>query len=134
MIGIEDFALLAARCLLATLFVVSAFDKLRLDPDEMKQIESLHLPFPAVVEWLTGLFEILGAISLVFGIYARVTAVVLALFVAFVSLMFVRFWTVPGPKNVRVMVRNIFVGNVTVVGGLLYVAVLGAGQLALVDI
>jgi hypothetical protein len=32
------------------------------------------------------------------------------------------------------MVRNLFIGNVAVVGGLLYVAVAGAGSLALLDI
>jgi uncharacterized membrane protein YphA (DoxX/SURF4 family) len=32
------------------------------------------------------------------------------------------------------MVRNLFIGNVAIVSGLLYVAVAGAGQLALLDI
>jgi putative oxidoreductase len=32
------------------------------------------------------------------------------------------------------MVRNLFIGNVAIVGGLLYVAVAGAGRLALLDI
>jgi putative oxidoreductase len=48
--------------------------------------------------------------------------------------MFVQFWSFKGPADARVMVRNLFVGNVAVVGGLLYVAAVGAGRLAFVDL
>ena len=89
MFDAEDIALFFARLLLAIMFVVSAVDKFRLDPVEMGQISSLHLPAPAALERVTGVFEMVGATALVLGVYARVAAVALALFVAFVSLMFV---------------------------------------------
>jgi putative oxidoreductase len=130
----KDIVLLAARVLLATMFVASALDKFRLDPVDLRQIASLHLPAPRMIERLTGVFETVGAAALVFGIYARVSAVALALFVAFVSLMFVRFWSFDGPPDVRAMLRNIFLANVAVIGGLLYVAAFGAGRLAFADI
>jgi putative oxidoreductase len=100
----------------------------------MGQISSLHLPAPAALERVTGVFEMVGATALVLGVYARVAAVALALFVAFVSLMFVQFWSFKGPDDARVMVRNLFVGNLAVIGGLLYVAAVGAGSLAFVDL
>ena len=50
MFGAEDIALFFARLLLAIMFVVSALDKFRLDPVEMGQISSLHLPAPAALE------------------------------------------------------------------------------------
>ncbi|WP_321967834.1 DoxX family protein [Burkholderia cepacia] len=134
MTGNEDIVLIFARLLIAVMFVVSAFDKFRLDPAEMRQIASLHLPAPASIERLTGLFEIAGAAALAFGIYARVVAAVLALFVAFISLMFVQFWSFKGPADVRIMVRNLFVGNVATIGGLLYVVAVGAGKFAIVDV
>jgi putative oxidoreductase len=134
MFGAEDFVLFFARLLLATMFVVSALDKFRLDPVEMRQISSLHLPAPANLERLAGVCEMVGAAALVFGVYARIAAVALALFVTFVSLMFVQFWSFKGPDDARVMVRNLFVGNVAVIGGLFYVAAVGAGSLAFVDI
>ena len=56
-IGPDDIVRLVARALLATMFVVSAFDKFRLDPVEMGQISSLHLPAPAALERLTGICE-----------------------------------------------------------------------------
>jgi putative oxidoreductase len=83
---------------------------------------------------VTGVFEMVGATALFFGVYARIAAVELALFVAFVSLMFVQFWSFKGPADARVIVRNLFVGNVAVIGGLLYVAAVGAGRLAFLDI
>ena len=98
------------------------------------QISSLHLPAPAALERVTGVFEMVGATALVLGVYARVAAVALALFVAFVSLMFVQFWSFKGPDDARVMVRNLFVGNLAAIGGLLYVAAVGAGSLAFVDL
>ena len=134
MFGTEDIVLFFARLLLATMSVVSALDKFRLDPVEMGQIASLHLPAPAALERVTGVFEIAGATALVLGIYARIAAVALALFVAFVSLAFVQFWSFKGPEDARVMVRNLFVGNLAVIGGLLYVAPVGAGSLAFVDL
>jgi putative oxidoreductase len=134
MFGAEDIALFFARLLLAIMFVVSALDKFRLDPVEMGQISSLHLPAPAALERVTGVFEMVGATALVLGVYARVAAVALALFVAFVSLMFVQFWSFKGPVDARVMVRNLFVGNLAAIGGLLYVAAVGAGSLAFVDL
>jgi putative oxidoreductase len=134
MIGTEDVTLLLARLLLAAMFVVSALDKFRLDPVEMGQISSLHLPAPAALERVTGVCEMVGATGLFFGVYARIAAAALALFVVFVSFMFVQFWSFKGPADARVMVRNLFVGNVAVVGGLLYVATVGAGRLAFVDI
>jgi len=130
----SDLLLLLARVLLATMFVVSATDKFRLDKLEMEQIASLHLPAPALIERLTGACELIGATSLVLGLYARVAAMALVLFVGFVSLVFLRFWSLDGSPEIRTTVRNTFVGNFAVIGGLIYVATLGPGKLALVDL
>ncbi len=68
------------------------------------------------------------------GVYARVAAGALALFTVFVSLVFVRFWSFEGPLQMRTMLKNIFVGKVALTGGLVYIAVLGPGGLALLDL
>jgi putative oxidoreductase len=82
---------------------------------------------------LTGVFEGVGGAALVFGVYARVAAGALALFTVFVSLVFVRFWSFRGPPEMHTMLKNTFVGNVAITGGLVYIAVLGPGGLALAD-
>lgn len=63
--------------------------------------------------------EVLAALALVPGVYARVAAFALALFMAFISLMFRRFWSFDGPLNAKAMLRNVFFDNVAVIGGLL---------------
>jgi len=129
-----DMLLLVARLLMASMFFISARDKFRLDATEVQQVASLHLPVPAFFLVLTGILEGAGGVALVLGVYARVAAGALALFTLFVSLVFVRFWSFKGPPELRTMVRNTFVGNVAITGGLIYLAVLGPGGLALADL
>ena len=76
----------------------------------------------------------MSAAALFVGVYSRIAAVAQALFVAFVSLAFVQFWSIKGPADARVFVRNLFFGNVAIVGGMVYVAAAGTGRLALLDI
>src|SRR4030095_13259512 len=71
---------------------------------------------------LTGVFEGAGGAALVLGVYARVAAVAVAVFTVFVSLVFVRFWSFEGPPEMRTMLKNIFVGNFALTGGLVYIA------------
>jgi len=130
----QDMVLLVARILMTAMFFTSARDKFRLDATEVRQVASLHLPVPALFLVLTGVFEAAGGVALVLGVYARVAAGALALFTAFVSLVFVRFWSFKGPSEMRTIMRNTFVGNVAITGGLIYIAVLGPGALALTDL
>jgi putative oxidoreductase len=132
MITAQDVLLLIARVLMATMFFTSARDKFRLDATEVQQVASLHLPALFLV--LTGIFEGAGGVVLVFGVGTRVAAGALALFTLFVSLVFVRFWSFKGPLEMRTMMKNTFVGNVAITGGLVYLAVLGPGGLALTDL
>lgn len=133
MIAAQAVLLLVARVLMATMFFTSARDKFRFDATEVQQVASLHLPVPAFFLVLTGVFEGAGGVALVLGVYVRVAAGALALFTAFVSLVFVRFWSFKGPTEMRTMMRNTFVGNVAITGGLIYLAVLCHGALALTD-
>ncbi|HEY0800115.1 MAG TPA: DoxX family membrane protein [Steroidobacteraceae bacterium] len=133
MIERSDVILLVARLLLALMFVVSAIDKFRLERLEMELIATLQLPAPALLLRFAGICLLLGAAALVLGVYARVASFALALFVGFVSLFFLRFWSFEGPPAVRASMRNTFVGNFAVIGGLIYVATLGPGGIALAD-
>jgi hypothetical protein len=57
-----------------------------------------------------------GAAALSLGVCSRIPAVALALFVDFVSLAFVQFRSIERPADARVIVRNLFIGNVAIVG------------------
>ena len=111
------------------MFVVSALDKFRLDPVEMGRSPP-WVCRPPCTGSTDGICEMVGAVALFLGVYSRIAAVAQALFVALVSLAFVQFWSIEGPADARVLVRNLFIGNVAIVSRLLYVA----GRLALLNI
>ena len=127
----QGILLLVARVLMSTMFFTSARDKFRLDPKEVQQVTSLHLPVPAMFLVVTGVFEAAGGVALVLGLYTRLVAGALAAFTLFVTLVFLRFWSFKGPQDVGAMMKHTFVGNLAIIGGLVYLAVLGPGGLAL---
>jgi putative oxidoreductase len=125
---LDGYGLLIARCLISLIFVASAYDKLRAPPEELALLSRLHLPFPRLVEGGIGVFEVLGAISLISGIYARPMSLLLGLFLCLVTVVVVRFWSEQDPK--RSADRNVFFSNFAIVGGCLYIAIAGPGRLA----
>lgn len=123
-----DLIALIARLLIAAMFVASARDKFRGDPQEIAMIRGLGLPAPERLETLTGLFELTGAAALAVGLGARMAALLLAGFLVFLTATFLRYWSFAGPIEGRVAMRNAFYGNVAVVGGLLLLFVAGPGD------
>jgi putative oxidoreductase len=125
---LDGYGLLVARCLLSLVFAASAYDKFRAPPEELAMLSRLHVPFPRLVERGIGGFEVLGAISLISGFYARPTSLVLALFLCLLTVMVVHFWSEQDPK--RSVDRNTFFSNFSIIGGCLYIAIAGPGRLA----
>ena len=132
--GVSDLALVLARTAMSAMFLLSAADKFRAPPEEVRMIAALHLPAPAALERLTGVFEGLAGVGLAAGIYGRVDAVLLAAFTLFVSFAFLRFWSIEGAPDARTGMRNIFFANISVSGGLLALAAHGLGRLIIVDV
>lgn len=127
----RDAFLVVARCLIAAMFIASARDKLRGDAAEIEMIRGLGLPAPERLETLTGLFELAGAAALVLGAGARIAALLLAGFLAFLTLAFLHYWSFQGPPEGRLAMRNAFFGNWAAAGGLLVLFVTGPGSWAL---
>ena len=127
----QDWLLLFARLLVASVFVVSAIDKFHLVPEEVEAIRALHLPAPAFLERLTGVCEIIGCIMLIFGPGTRIAAILLAIFTLFVTFAFLRFWSFEGTKQAYLLQRNTFFSNLAMIGALIYIAEFGPGILVL---
>jgi putative oxidoreductase len=84
---------------------------------------------PAVLAVLTAALELLGGLALALGFQARFAALALAVFTVVASLLFHKFWAVPAEQ---VMVQQLmFMKNIAVAGGLLFVFSLGAGPASL---
>lgn len=116
---------LIGRILLAVLFLMSGLNKLA-DPSGTQQYMTAM-----GMTWLTFLFyvaavivELGGALSLLLGYRARVGAWVLALFMIPTTLI---FHTQFGDPNQMIH----FLKNLSILGGLLYVAAYGAGALSM---
>lgn len=125
-----SISLLLARVLMSGVFLFSAMEKLRRNEVEMQAIVGLHLPYPNLIATAAGVCEVLGSLMLIFGVGARVAAVLLGLFLFGVTVAFVHFWKAPTPE-VRFGQTNAFFGNFGLMGGLIYVAVVGPGSFAL---
>lgn len=122
-----SIALIMARLLLAWIFLASGYAALTDIAGTASYFEGLGLPLPTLAAWGTGVFEIAGGLALVAGFKLRLVAPALAAFSIAASLMghygqgegAMAFWH-----------WQMFMKDVAVAGGLIALAVAGAGRLS----
>ena len=112
------------RFLLAALFLISGLSKLGAAAATTGYIASAGLPLPGVVYAITLVVEIGGGLLLLIGFQAKPVAAVLALFSVAAAVLFHSNFA---DQNQAIH----FVKNLAIAGGLLQVAVAGAGRLSL---
>ena len=118
---------LVGRILLALMFVLSGAGKLADISGTAGYIASGGVPFASAVAVAVGLFELIAGLALVVGFQARWAALALAGFTIAASVLFHPFWSVPADQ--AFVQQLLFMKNVSVAGGLLLVAALGAGSI-----
>ena len=119
---------LAARVLLALMFILAGFAKLGGLEGTAGYIASAGLPLPGVLAVATGLLEVIGGIALAIGFQARIAALVLALFTLLATFLFHNFWAVPADQ--AYVQQLMFMKNLAVAGGLLFVFASGTGAVS----
>ena len=72
------------------------------------------------------LFELIGGVLVFLGIWVRLGAVLLIIFLIPTTFLFHNFWDLPDPD--RQMQLTNFMKNVSICGGLLYVLAMGKGK------
>lgn len=117
------------RLLLALMFIGAGISKLGALQGTAAYIASGGLPQSTALAAAVGLFELAAGGLLVLGWQTRLAALALAGFTAVATLMFHAFWAVPAEQ--AFVQQLMFMKNLSVVGGLLMVAALGAGTLSL---
>ena len=125
----QSQALLIGRILLAAVFLVAGVRKLMGVAASAGYLAKLGFPMPEVMVWVAIVIEIGGAVLLITGWHARRAAWLLILFVAIATAMAHRFWEFDAAQYNNQL--NHFLKNAAIIGGLLYVAMLGAGGLSL---
>ncbi len=114
-----------ARILLALMFILAGFSKFAGLAGTAGYIASKGLPMPAVLAFATAALEVVAGVALAVGFQARWAALALALFTLLATVLFHNFWAMPAEQ---VMVQQLmFMKNLSVVGGLLFVFSFGAG-------
>ena len=123
---INDEVILVARLLLATLFLIFGWRKLRDYSGTVSQIVQLGGPMPALAAAVAILMELPVAFAVAVGAFARPAALLLVLYTLGTALIGHRYWTIAGADRVDSM--DGFYKNLSIMGGFLLLFVTGAGK------
>ncbi|MDI6026354.1 DoxX family protein [Corticibacterium sp. UT-5YL-CI-8] len=121
--GVSAPLALLGRLLLSSLFILAGFGKLTAIGATAGWFGSLGLPVPTVTTVVVGLVELLGGLAILVGFQTRIAALVLAVFTVAATL-------VAHTNFADGMQMLLFQKNISITGGLLLVAALGAGGLS----
>lgn len=127
--ALERFGPLLGRILLGLIFVISGFGKITGFEGAAGYIASKGLPVPQLLAIGAIIVELGGGILLIVGWKARWAAAALLVFTGLAALLFHNYWAVPPEQAQNQMIH--FMKNVSIMGGMLYVAVYGAGPVSL---
>jgi putative oxidoreductase len=116
----SKWLLVLGRVLLSAIFILSGLGKLPHFHDVAGFMASKGIPLASLALVITLVIEIGGGLLVLAGIKARYAAVILALWLVPVTLVFHNFWAVPAAQMQDQMAN--FLKNVAIMGGLLILA------------
>jgi uncharacterized membrane protein YphA (DoxX/SURF4 family) len=115
------YGIVAARLMLAAVFLYSGQDKLRHWRASVAEVADLGMPVPALFAAATIASQIAGRLSVAFGIGAAAGAALLAAFTIAATLLGHRFWLLHGTEAKREVTSSL--EHVAIVGGLIPVGI-----------
>jgi putative oxidoreductase len=121
-----DALVLAARLLLATLFLIFGWRKLRDFPGTKAQIRELGVPLPVLAAVVATFMELPVAFAVALGAFARLSALLLVFYTLGTALIGHRYWRVAGVTRIDSM--DGFYKDLSIMGGFLLLYVTGAGR------
>jgi putative oxidoreductase len=124
----KDLAILIGRICISASFLWAALEKLfhwkgAAEYMRMKRVPYIWIALPSAI-----IMQIIGGLSLLLGIYTRVGAVILILFIVPAAIQAHSFWRVEGHE--RMNEKSFFMKDVAIFGALLLLLVLGSGRFA----
>lgn len=126
---LSKFGPLAGRILMAVIFLLSGVGKIGNFAGTAAYMAHQGVPLTVLALVITIIFEVGGAALLILGWKARLAAGALFLWMIPVTLMFHNFWAAPADQQ---MIQQImFLKNLAMMGGLLYVMTFGSGPYSL---
>jgi putative oxidoreductase len=124
--GINDELILAARLLLATLFLIFGWRKLRDYSGTVSQMVQLRVPVPVLATAVATFMELPVAFAVVVGAFTRLSAFLMFFYTLGTALIGHRYWTMAGSDRVDNM--DGFYKNISIMGGFLLLFMTGAGK------
>ena len=127
--ALHRYGPLIGRILIAFIFVFSGFGKITGFEGTVAYIASKGLPLPQLGAVAAIIVELGGGLMVVLGWKARWAAAAMLIFTGMAALFFHNFWAVPADQAQNQMIH--FMKNISMMGGLLYVAAYGSGPLSI---
>ena len=122
----SDVLILAARLLLATLFLIFGWRKLMDFSGTVSQMVQLKAPAPVLAAAVATFMELPVAFAIAVGALTRPLALLMFLYTLGTALIGHRFWTEKGTQRVGSM--DSFFKNLSIMGGFLLLFVTGPGK------
>ena len=123
--GINDELILAARLLLAMLFLIFGWRKVRDYSGTVSQMVQVGVPMP-VLGTVVSIFMELRAFAVAIGVFTQPSAALMALYALGTALIGHHYWTVKGSDYVDSLEG--FYKDLSIMGGFLLMCITGAGK------
>ena len=123
---VDDEIILAARLLLAPLFLIFGWRKLRDYSGTVRQIVQLGGPMPRLAAAIAIFMELPVAFAVVVGAFTRLSAFLMFFYTLGTALIGHRYWTMASADRVDNM--DGFYKNISIMGGFLLLFMTGAGK------
>jgi putative oxidoreductase len=118
--------ILAARLLLAILFLIFGWRKVRDYSGTVSQMVQLHVSTPVLASIVAIFMELPVAFAVAIGAFTRPAAALMALYTLGTALIGHRYWTVKGADYVDSL--DGFYKDFSIMGGFLLLCITGAGK------
>jgi putative oxidoreductase len=117
---------LVGRLLMSWIFLSSGFGKLMNVAGFSASLAQRGVPAPSLLGWLGAIVEFGGGVLILLGVKLRYAAILMILFVIVATLISHRYWEFTG--EMLAAQKTNFWKNVTIIGGLLFMFLAGAGR------
>jgi putative oxidoreductase len=124
--NLSDALILAARLLLATLFLIFGWRKFRDYPGTVKQLVELGVPTPVSAALVAMFMELPVAFAVAVGAFARIAALLLISYALGTAFIGHRYWAAPTAEKIDSM--DGFYKDLSIAGGFLLLYITGAGK------
>lgn len=121
-----DALILLARLLLAALFVVFGWRKLRDEPGTVAQMRQLGVITPVLAAAVSTFMELPVALAVAVGLFGRPAALLMAFYTLGTALIGHRYWRAAAAERVESM--DGFYKDLSIVGGFLLLWLSGPGS------